>query len=821
MAIEISISKLRNKQNLEGSRFLELYEKLITSEYVSDDEYQELLSFAVMFLKQGDLTVAKLGYRIALQYSLDTEDFEPLFAISDQREVMPVVEVIRRLYPESVDSDRLRAVLSQAHSANFWQDDVMRTREQRALQQFNTDHSEVTVIAPTSYGKSEMLISRALNALPAAVCIIVPSKALIAQTKADVVRQSRSRSANASTRVITHPEAYNGESSFIAILTQERLHRLFVDNPNLKFDQLLVDEAQNILGDDARSVELSQVVLIARKRNPRLEIAYYTPFLEEPERIHHVNEADLNVRSRSVDEQVKSEWFYFGEVGMPLHVFDQYLNRSVPTSRAIPEDEAEAVIQLAGNRTIAYVNKPRHAQALALRIAEKTGTVELSPLAEKALSAISDLVDKDYVLVDAIRHGVLFHHGQIPDVLRQYVENLFREDSASEKRFLVTTSTLLEGVNTPADTMVMMSVGKGRGNLTPSSFRNLVGRVARFSQIFDPSSPDLNLLLPKVYLIKNPSYSSAAWNPFNWLKDHADPSKSAVDPVRNPLLEQSTHSEQVRFEALERLENIEEGVSGLAHSRKALTRLGELCFQHGAHDFDIFKHEAVLQTRIDELVDEKIETSDRLLEVICNTFLTDVEITSKSRPDLERLRDDDAARNFYAMFLNWRAGGSPMKLMIGSYLKYWDDQESDLVWVSPKWGEVKKYREEHVESYVRRSMKSRAALVNLAIVRIKAESDFLDYNLMKYLEILFSLGLVQENYYLKLKYGTDDRVTITLLRNGMSFELAKVVRETYLRYVHVDIDGNTVEFDRSLWQVMESAGVNDVLLFEVRGLVGS
>lgn len=815
-AAEITVRKLRHPRNLDGSTFLALYEKLVLSQPLTPDEYQELLSFAVIFMRQGDATVEKLGYRIALQYSLDTLDFDPLLAISDQREIMPVIEAVRRSHPGAIE-EGLRYVLSEAHQANFTKDGVTRTREQLALQQFNKQHAQAVIIAPTSYGKSEMLIARAVAALPGAVCIIVPSKALIAQTKAELMRVAGGPAA--ATRVITHPEAYNGETSFIAVLTQERLHRLFVDNPNLQLGHLLVDEAQNVLTNDSRSLELSQVILIARRRNPDLQIAYYTPFLEEPEAIRHVNGADDEVRSRTVHEQVKSERFFAGTVGDSLHVFDQFLGRSFNTGTVVPSDEADAVLALAGERTIVYLNKPRDAQGLALRLADRLGKIELSPSAETAIAAIADLIDKDYMLVDAIQSGVLFHHGQIPEVLRQYVEKLFREDHAEQRRYLVTTSTLLEGVNTPADTMILMSAGKGRGNLVRSSFRNLVGRVARFSQIFAPDRPRLPLLLPKVYAVKS-TYSRADWNPLKWLGDHADPSKPANDPVENPLLEDGP-KDQPRIEALERLENIERGSSGLEEVRLALTQVGQLCFRHGAHDFDVFRYELLMQGRAEERLGALASTADDLLVLIRTIFLDGVELWSKDTTDLERLRDENAAQNFYAMFLSWRADGAPMKLMIGRYLKYWQEQESDWIWVGSKWGDEKKSPAEYVKAYVRRSKKSRPALVNLAIVRIKAELDFLDYHLTKYLEILFSLGLVEESFYLKVKYGTEDRVVITMLRNGMSFELAKLIAESYSAHVLVDINANTAEVTPELLGALEVDAVNDILLFEVRGLLGS
>lgn len=334
MTIDITHRKLRNRANLEGSPFLDLYKRMALGESLSDDDYQVLLTYAVMFLRQGDVTVQKLGYRIILQYSLDTDDFEPLLDIAGHRELMPVIAAIHRRHPGAIDDNSFQRILGLAHGKNFTSGGITRTREQLALRAFNIRNSHAAIIAPTSYGKSEMMTDRALASLPSAVCIVVPSKALIAQTKAELVRLMRQRGISAP--IISHPEAYNSESSFVAIFTQERLRKLFVDNPDVKIDQLLVDEAQNVLSDDPRSIELSQVILIARVRNPNMRIAYYTPFLENPEVLRHVNQADSQVRSRTVSEQVKVEQFMVGEPGERLRVFDQFLSRSFERSNGVP-----------------------------------------------------------------------------------------------------------------------------------------------------------------------------------------------------------------------------------------------------------------------------------------------------------------------------------------------------------------------------------------------------------------------------------------------------------------------------------------------------
>ena len=56
---------------------------------------------------------------------------------------------------------------------------------------------------------------------------------------------------------------YNGnDENIIAVLTQERLLRLLQNNPNLKFDLLVVDEAHNLL--DEFSEENYRSVILAR-----------------------------------------------------------------------------------------------------------------------------------------------------------------------------------------------------------------------------------------------------------------------------------------------------------------------------------------------------------------------------------------------------------------------------------------------------------------------------------------------------------------------------------------------------------------------------
>lgn len=816
--VDLTIGRLRRRANLEGSRFIGLYERLMRHEDLADDELVDVLRFAVLFLRSSDDVVARLGYRMILQYGEITRDYEPLHAIAKERDLTPVVAAAERLNPSLGGRETFESMLYAAHATNFRTREpdgrtIRRTRGQMELRDFNARERHAIVVAPTSYGKSEMLIEKLVSRLDAATCVIVPSRALIAQTRAIIIGDIRVQDSRI--RVITHPDAYTGEERFIAVMTQERLQRLFTDQPELKLDQLLVDEAHNLLADDPRAIDLSQAILIAGARNESLAVTYYTPFMAEPDSLRHIRGADRQSKSRSVNEHVKAERIVHAPPGAHQELYDQFLDRMIPLSERVPPDEVDAVLALAEHRTLVYLNRPRDAQQLAARLSQRRGDAQLSAQAQRAISAIADLIDPRYSLIAAIRSGVLFHHGQIPDVLRQYIERLFRTDDSDESRILVTTSTLLEGVNTPADCLIMMTPARGRANLSRSAFRNLIGRVARFGEVFDDRRQDLNLLQPRIYLVPG-GYARKNWNVTRFLNQVANLSRSVEDTVANPLLDQAEDSPE-REAALEYLENIEPGVTQASEVRIAETDVGRLCFRNGVRDFDIFAHEHRFQQRVDQLRSApRLDEVGDVVDAICNVFLRGVEL--KESDDLERLQKYTEARSFYSMFIGWRTRNEPFKRLIGHFVAYWASSGQTLVYVGSKWGDVT-FGDGARKNWVNMGTKSLSERINLAVVRIKEEQDFVDFRLMKYVEILNSLALIDPPLYQRIKYGTADPYLICLLRNGFSPELARLVKDTYEDVVVVDIVRDTVQVLPTLPERMEHDDQNDVLVYEAKTLV--
>ena len=91
-----------------------------------------------------------------------------------------------------------------------------------AMRQKNKSH---ILVAPTSYGKTELILSFIDHTIFKKICIISPTKSLLAQTKKRIINKFGYM------KIITFPDMYNDkDDEIVAVLTQERLLRLLQQN---------------------------------------------------------------------------------------------------------------------------------------------------------------------------------------------------------------------------------------------------------------------------------------------------------------------------------------------------------------------------------------------------------------------------------------------------------------------------------------------------------------------------------------------------------------------------------------------------------------
>lgn len=825
--MEIEEITLNNfTKEIQNSDFETAYNKLVLEKDIDDVESIILLKTAIILLNFGDIDLQKLGYKIIVMYSNKSGDFRPLYDFAINKGYMPISKLIEQKYSiNNTDNHFFRLFLSAYHETYKENGYYVSNGQKKLIEFSNNNKSNFVLVAPTSYGKSEIIVDKVYNNLNKKVCIIVPSKALLAQTKKRLLNRSSGKNLQ---RIITNPEMYqNSNKEFVATLTQERLLRLLQKNPDLKIDLVLIDEAHNLFGNkdkdgDKRAILLAQTIMILKKRNDKVILNFFSPFISNPQSLK-IQQLNYELVSQSTDEFIKTEKIIVYNTGK-TKIYNQFTNSFLETGLKF-KDEFELLHIEKARKNIIYLNRPRDIEETAVKLKDSYKNDENN--IKDIISTISEYVHPNYKLIDCIKKGIVYHHGGMPEIIRLYVEELFSKHDFLE--FIVTSSTLLEGINIPAEKIFLLSLRKGRGYLSKSNFKNLIGRVNRFSEIFNNKNDNLKLLEPNVYIVNNDHIANNA-NIEKFVADRAKSDVKIIDEINNLLLKPqeklTSIEEEELFKTLEYLENIEPNTTSIENVNYVKTEIGQLCYKNNIFDFDIQINEKQL---FKNFLNYKnlgviISDCDELINAIFKIFLYEIEIKSENIKRLNNI----PARKFYSMILNWRSRSASFKEMISSFLKYWDKLEGEdlVIYVGEKWGEEKSRKQWDEEKgvykgwkklYVDLRLKNKTDRINLAIVKITEEQEFVEFNLLKYIDILFELKLIKSEFYDEIKYGTSDERIITLLKNGFSLELAKCVsQELYSDLISINSSTSEVIVNRNIVDLMEENLTNKILIFEIK-----
>jgi len=131
------------------------------------------------------------------------------------------------------------------------------------------------------------------------------------------------------------------------------------------------------------------------------------------------------------------------------------------------------------DQSIVYINSARGVVSDAMQFAEGLEEVR-DPRIEELMNFAGEHVHDKYFLISCLRKGVAFHHGRMPQDLRERIENLYAAQD-SPLKYVFCTSTLLEGVNLPAKNIFVLSDQHGLRDLTQMDFENLIGRAGRLT----------------------------------------------------------------------------------------------------------------------------------------------------------------------------------------------------------------------------------------------------------------------------------------------------------------------------------------------------
>ena len=78
------------------------------------------------------------------------------------------------------------------------------------------------------------------------------------------------------------------------------------------------------------------------------------------------------------------------------------------------------------------------------------------------------------------------------------------------------------------------------------------------------------------------------------------------------------------------------------------------------------------------------------------------------------------------------------------------------------------------------------------------------------------MQLLDNNLYLKIKYGSSDNKIIVCIKNGISLSLAKILVHRYSLYMKIDLYNDTIHFRSNIIEEMNRNEENKIMIQELK-----
>ena len=381
--------------------------------------------------------------------------------------------------------------------------------------------------APTAAGKTYIILNWLLGEIQLGRCnlavFLVPTRALVSEIEKQLVElKAKFDIPELRTGSLPLSQFGDGAKPTILVFTQERLH-LFMNgqDADTKIDVTIIDEAQKI-SDGSRGVILQDAVERILRTNSSGRFVFLSPHSSNPELL--LENAPIGIRTETVDggpptvtqnllfaRQVRrkpTEWVLSLADDDESEIVGTFSLHDRPTGQKETKRLSYIALALGRNSTgtLVYANGPADAEKIAAQIYDGLEVIEGSEdtTVDEELKDLADFcrssIHPKFQLVHLLKRGVGFHYGNMPSILRAEIERLFRNGKI---RFLVCTSTLVEGVNLACRTIIVRGPKKGRGadkHMSPQDFWNLAGRAGRWGSDFHGNivcvDPDQERLWP-------------------------------------------------------------------------------------------------------------------------------------------------------------------------------------------------------------------------------------------------------------------------------------------------------------------------------------
>ena len=389
----------------------------------------------------------------------------------------------------------------------------------------------LAVSAPTSFGKSFVIDAFIAIKEPQNVVIIVPTIALADETRRRLYKKFSNRY-----KIITTTSESLAERN-ILILPQERAFA-FIESLD-EIDILIVDEFYKASAVFEKENERANSLLtVMAKLGAKSKQRYF-----------------LAPNIHALQPNVFTEGMHFMRmdfktvITMAKRVYEE--RRDDESQDAFVERMLPALLEQNKSKTLVYAGsygKIRNASSLLVKAIDEKTSQKLVDFADWLRRNYSP----NFMLAKLVSRGIGVHNGSLHRSLAQIQIKLFEELEGGIDTIL-STSSIIEGVNTQAENVILLSNTNGsRSMFDYFTYRNIIGRAGRMFRYF----------VGKVYLLVKPPEQTDTQLDLNFPDDVAlslDPDNPGVELNQYQReLQRNYHAAMVELIGADHYHNLKE-----------------------------------------------------------------------------------------------------------------------------------------------------------------------------------------------------------------------------------------------------------------------
>ncbi|WP_259462738.1 DEAD/DEAH box helicase [Vibrio sp. SBT000027] len=346
------------------------------------------------------------------------------------------------------------------YQSNFDENFIFHSMQARIFNLLASGNN-VVLSAPTSMGKSAIVDALIAEDTLNKIVIVVPTIALIDETRRRIQKRF-----SAGYQIIHHGSQEKRRNKVIYILTQERVN----ERTDLKnIDLFIVDEFYKLAynNDDssrviALNIALSKLITVSK------QFYLIGPYIDAIRGMETIQRDYVFIPSE------------FNTVALNIHEYNiaamdlESKNRQL--EKIVNDHNGQTIIYCKSATSIAQIS--RHLQSLPHISESKFSYSGVGPL-RSYHKWLTKHYGKDWGCTNAIQHGIGIHHGALPRAIQQKNIDLF---NLRLIKTLICTSTLIEGVNTSAENIIIYDNRNGTPKIDNFTHKNISGRAGRMNQ---------------------------------------------------------------------------------------------------------------------------------------------------------------------------------------------------------------------------------------------------------------------------------------------------------------------------------------------------